>query len=85
VDVPRPHIPTNDAVVSWGRNGQTEVSPERGAPAIPPGLETFGGINPEHTGVSTAPSTFGAGPQPDVNRNRSWNASDIFGNTKIGG
>ena len=37
-----------------------------------------------HLSQTTMPDTFGVGPRPDTNANRSWNASDIFNNTRIG-
>jgi hypothetical protein len=78
-------VTSHDETVSWGRSGGTEVTPERGAAVMPPVLEAFAGIYPEHIGVATEPNTFGAAPRPDVNLNRSWNAEQIFSGTKIGG
>ena len=77
---------SEDATMSWGRGGSTELNRERGQETIPPGAAEGLGINPgpmEHA-VSPVPSTFGKPQYPDANERRSWNAAEIFSNTKVG-
>jgi hypothetical protein len=49
-----------DAVVSWGRSGATETTPEHGAPSIPESAAVGAGIFPEKFATtSTTPNDFG--------------------------
>lgn len=70
-----------DSALSWGRGGEIEASVGWGDKPQP-GAAT--GIFSSGTLTAQPPDTFGAGPQPDVNRNQSWNMHDIA-NYKIGG
>jgi hypothetical protein len=79
-------VKSADEVLNWGRSGQTELTPERNAARIPESAVPATGVYPEpQSTTSTMPSDFGRRAEPDRDNNRAWNASEIFGNTKIGG
>jgi len=75
---------SHDSVLSWGRSGQVENTVGRAdVPTIPEGAGISATASERLR--ATPPDTFGVGPQPDTNHNRSWSAADIFNNTRIGG
>ena len=83
---------TVDAGASWGRSGQLETSRERGSEQIPESARQSMGIDPGMTseGVSPVPEILpgpaGSRFEPDTDHSAgTWNASDIFANTRIRG
>ena len=66
-----PYVGANDAVVSWGRAGQTEVTAEHAAPTLPQGTVQASGIYPQPTSsTTTIPEQFTSPVAPTRDRSR---------------
>lgn len=79
--------PTKDASLSWGRAGAVETNSERNAEQMGEEARRATGLAPQPIpgGVSPMPSDLGRRVVPDTSHSAgTWNANDIFSNTKIG-
>jgi hypothetical protein len=79
-----------DETLNWGRSGQTEITPERGAPGMNEAERAATGTYPEPAGqVSTTPdqTAYSSRVEPDLphGADGNWGMDMIAANTKIGG